>query len=292
MVRALLLALLFATTAGDAPPSDASRRIERFNLEIGATGLLDDAQRAKAIRDSFHQALSTLDIGALRDEELKRFFVAALNASSLARDRSIALVARRAFDELDARHALAEKDYGNMQGLYIRLREFDAARGFREAFGPRASMEEVPSVDIAPNFDAARPSQFAVIDAQHLLLRNAPTSGDFVLVIADPACHFTRDAVISITDDPQLHAYFAQHSKWLAPDGLSLRLDEMVDWNRALPDYALSLVNDVHAWDGVDYWDTPTFYFYEGGRGALTIRGWPPAGHLAELKEAIRQTDR
>ena len=286
-----LLALLLATTAG-TPPSDPSQMIDRFNREMGATGLLQDAERATAIRASFHATLSTLDVAALDDEELRAFFVAALNASSLARDRGLGLVARRAFDELDARNALAGKDYGNMQGLYVRLRDFDQARRFREAFGSRASMEGMPSIDIAPGFDATRPSQFAVIDGQHLLLRNAPTGGDFILVIADPACHFTRDAVISIADDPQLHAYFAQHSKWLAPDGLSLRLDEMVDWNRALPDYALSLVNDVHAWRGVDYWDTPTFYFFKSGRVVRTIRGWPPEGHLAELKEAIMRTGR
>jgi hypothetical protein len=289
MVHALLLTLLLATTAS-VPPPDASLRIDRFNQEIGATGLLGDAERAKAIRESFHSTISTLDIPTLHDEELGTFFVAALNASSLARDRDIAVVARHAFDELDARNALAENDYGNMQGLYVRLREFDKALGFRLAFGGRASLEEVPSIGTSPAFDATKPSQFTVIDQQHLVLGNASTSGNFVLVIADPSCHFTRDAVISITDDPQLHAYFAQHSKWLAPDGLSLRLDAVVDWNQALPDFALSLVNDIHAWDGVEYWDTPTFYFYEAGKVVRTIRGWPPEGHLTELKEAIRRT--
>src|SRR5690606_23210212 len=212
MVRTLL-ALLLAATAG-APPSDASLKLDRFNREIGATGLMQDAERATAIRESFRRTLSTLDVTALGGVELRAFFVAALNASSLARDRGLAPVARRAFDELDARHALVEQDYGNMQGLYLRLREFDEASQFVEAFGPRASLEAVPSIGTSPGFDAARPSRFTVIDRKHLLLENAPTSGDFVLVIADPSCHFTRDAVISITDDPQLHAYFERHSQW------------------------------------------------------------------------------
>lgn len=295
MVRILFLALVLSTLPASSHailPSEASSRLRQFNQDIGGTTLLPDAQRGKLIREWFERDLSTLDIDSMADGDLEMFFVATLNAASLARDRGIAIVARRVFDELAARRLLQDRDYLNMQGLYVRLRDLDQARRFQEAHASR-DLELIPEVVVAPDLDDTIPSRFSLADGGKLRLEGVTLdAGEFVLVVADPGCHFTQDAVVSIQGDPELREYFAGHSLWLAPDGLELGLDSLKKWNHAFPEYRLGMVNDIRDWEGIDYWDTPTFYFYEDGKVVRTIRGWPPEGHAAELKEAIRQTGR
>jgi hypothetical protein len=111
--------------------------------------------------------------------------------------------------------------------------------------------------------------------------------GAFVLVVADPLCHFTQDAVAAIQADPQLKRYFSGHSKWLAPTGTGLDLAAVRTWNEGLPDYSLSLVDDVHTWPDITTWGTPTFYFFEQGKVAHVVHGWPAEGHAGELKAII-----
>src|SRR5690606_13700951 len=116
-------------------------------------------------------------------------------------------------------------------------------------------------------------SRILLADDGRVRLENVDLdNGEFVLVVADPACHFTQDAVVAIQDDRELREYFAGNSVWLAPDGLELRLDGVTKWNRALPQYRLALVTDIRDWKDIDYWNTPTFYFYEEGKVVRTLR--------------------
>ncbi len=290
MVDTLLLALLLATLP-DAPPPGASLILRNFMQEIETTTLLDDAQRGAKISRWFSTDLSRLDPHSMADRDLRDFFRASLNASSLARDRQIATVARTIFDELDSRGMLEESDYRNMQGVYIRLREFDVAKRFAQAHGSRATLEKLPEIASAPDLDASLPSEFVLAGNGALRWQNFnPAGRTFVLVVADPLCHFTQDALKAIHADPILRQYFAGNSKWLRPDGLSLDLDAVRTWNHAFPEYPLSLVNEIRNWKDIAYWDTPTFYFFEHGQVVQTLRGWPPEGHADELKSFIAQT--
>lgn len=283
------LALLLSLAASPVvPPESAAAHIARFRQEIETTTVLDDARRADVVRHWFQAELSGLAPRSMSDQELRDFFLATLNAASLARDRRISADARGVFDQLEARGLLKDSDYGHMQGLYVRLRAFDQAREFNARYGLRARLEPIPAVTTAPGLDADAPSRFVPAGAGRLRLENAvPGRQDFVLVVADPLCHFTQDAVASIQVDPVLREYFARHSTWLVPDGLSLELDAVLEWNRAFPGYPLALVNDVRDWKQVGYWDTPTFYFFEHGKVVHVVRGWPPEGRADELKAII-----
>src|SRR5690606_9995083 len=147
---------------------------------------------------------------SMEDPDLQEFFVATLNAASLARDPGIAVVARRIFDELGSRQLLQDKDYRNMQGLYVRLRNFDEARRFREAFSSITRLEVIPGLAVATDLDETAPSRILLADDGRLRLENVDLdNGEFVLVVADPACHFTQDAVVAIQDDRELREYFA-----------------------------------------------------------------------------------
>lgn len=293
MTCMLLLSLLLAVLSGTQPPATATS-IDQFRKTIETTTLLEDAQRGRLIREWFMTDLSSLDPGTMSDQELRDFFVASLNASSLARDQPISIIARNVFDEMGARKILAGPDYENMQALYIRLRAFDEARRFYQSHGTRPGVEAIPRIATETGLDAARPSQFVFVDDGSLRLENAVLGEqDFILVVADPLCHFTLDAVAAIQTDPVLREYFSTHSKWLMPDAMSFELDAVREWNRAFPRYTLSLVNDIRDWEGISHWDTPTFYFLEKGKVVRVVRGWPPEGHTDELRAIIghvRQT--
>ncbi|MDQ2702511.1 MAG: hypothetical protein M3Y70_06785 [Pseudomonadota bacterium] len=287
-----LLLFLSLTVLSGTQPSAAATSIDQFRKTIETTTLLEDAERGRLVRDWFMTDLSHLDPRALGDQELRDFFVASLNASSLARDKAISIISRNVFEEMATRKILAGPDYENMQALYIRLRAFDEARRFHESHRMHRGVEAIPGITTAAGLDVARPSHFVFRDDGSLRLENAVLDEqDFVLVVADPLCHFTLDAVAAIEADPKLRAYFSTHSKWLMPDAMSFEVEAVRKWNHALPRYPLSLVNDIRAWKDISYWDTPTFYFFKRGKVARVIRGWPPEGHARELKAILGGDD-
>ena len=41
-------------------------------------------------------------------------------------------------------------------------------------------------------------------------------------------------------------------------------------------------------WPEIDYWGTPTLYFYHDGELKQQLVGWPREGREKQLKEALR----
>ena len=293
MFAKLLLGLMLVMTPAD-PPATAATAVTRFMEQLDSVAVQPHQARAEAIRDRYRELLVPLDPQDLADRDMDALLVASMTAAGLANDRAIAKHALAIFDEMAKRSLLIERRYGDMQQLYVNLRDFEAARAFHAAFGDEHVLNPVPDVLPAAGFDPARRSVLVPVGMGALQARNFDaTQDDFVLVVADPLCHFTQDAANAIGLDPDLHAYFANHSRWVAPYGVRLETRLVDAWNARFPAFPMVLVDDIRTWPDIDYWGTPTFYVFVQGQVVETIRGWPGEGRADELKRAlgIRRTD-
>jgi hypothetical protein len=287
-MRILLATLLLGLAPlPDGLASEASERIRAFNEQLESIVGVGEPRRTMLVSQFYRANLEDFDTHAAKDGDLHDYFLAAVTASGLSHSKQAALDARAAFDELRLRNALTATDYRYMQGLYVGLRAFDEARRFHETNRENADLESLPRITTAPAFDRTRATVLEPV-ADGLLRRNLRMGkGSFVVVVSDPLCHFTQDAVADIQSDPVLKDYFSKNSSWLVPTGLGLQLPPIEAWNKHLPNYPMVLVDDVRTWKDIDYWGTPTFYFYENGKLVHTLRGWPKEGHVDELKAII-----
>ena len=123
-------------------------------------------------------------------------------------------------------------------------------------------------------------------DASHRVFDRVPvdvTKGARVIVVGHPYCHFTRNAVAAIDEQPKLSEAIGKVAMFIMPPRRTLDSTEAEDWNKAHPREAMHLVERKTDWPMVDSWDTPTFYFLRDGRVVTKVTGWPRGGHMSEL---------
>ncbi|MDG6348955.1 hypothetical protein QAA18_09425 [Luteimonas sp. 8-5] len=282
------LALSIVPVHDDTTPATA---IAGFMTQLDSIAAAPYQPRANRIRDWYRDMLAPLNPRAVADKDMETLLLASMTAAGLANDRSIAEHSRAIFDEMETRSLLAEKRYVDMQQLYVNLRDFEAARAFHAKFGQSHPLDPIPAISRAAGFDPAQRSILVLQETGALQERNfSAAREDFVLAVADPLCHFTLDAATAIEADPELHAYFAEHSHWLAPYGVRLDPGPIETWNARFSDYRMVLVDDIRTWPDIDYWGTPTFYVFVQGQVVETIRGWPKGGRADELKRALGLT--
>lgn len=290
MFTNLLLGLMLSVAPAD-PPATPGTAVTAFMEQLDSVAVQPHQARAEFIHDRYQDMLVPLELEGLADRDLDALLVASITAAGLANDRGIAKHALAIFDEMAERSLLIERRYGDMQQLYVNLRDFEAARSFHAAFGREHSLDAIPDVSRAAGFDPTKRSILAPVGTDALQARNFDVArDDFVLVVADPLCHFTQDAAIALGSDPDLHAYFASHSRWVAPYGVRLKTNLIDTWNARFPAYPMVLVDDIRTWPDVDYWGTPTFYVFVQGEVVETIRGWPKEGRAEALKRALGLT--
>ena len=290
MFANLLVGLVLAMAPANREAAPAAA-IAGFMEQLDSVATEPHQVRANHIRDRYRDMLAPLDPQDVPDQDMGTLLVASMTAAGLANDRNIAKHARAIFDEMADRSLLAEKRYADMQQLYVNLRDFQAARAFHAAFGERHSLDAIPEISSVDGFEPAKRSILVPVGKDALQHRNFDAAlDDFVLVVADPLCHFTLDAAIAIGNDAGLHAYFAEHSRWMAPYGVRLDTSLIDTWNGRFPAHPMVLVDDIGTWPDIDFWGTPTFYVFVQGRVVETIRGWPREGRADELKRALGLT--
>lgn len=173
-----------------------------------------------------------------------------------------AYILSRRFEKARALAKLHDLDIGQTQPTYTSLVTPDyRGRSLLEASGSGSKLSRVPF--------------------------NLPKDG-YIVVVSHPMCHFSRRAMAAIEEDEQLRALFGRNVTWLAPvDGL-LNFDAVQSWNATYPRYHVSIAFSREDWPEIDYWGTPTFYFF--GKDGLSekIVGWPEEGRRADLLDAAR----
>lgn len=109
-----------------------------------------------------------------------------------------------------------------------------------------------------------------------------------IIVIAHPACGFTRAVAEAARADPDvLRILSGSRALWLSPQDGTLDLRIFTDWAERHPDLPIQVVARQTDFADFGYWGTPTFYILRDGRVAARVVGWPRGGNKAALQKAF-----
>lgn len=296
--RVLAAPLLFCLTvviplaaatdnAGNPPLSQVYAELQAADEDILFAGDVYDVGRLAALYES--RAART-SLPALGDAELRLLF----RSAHLVAFRSHAAVhlraMRTALDELRHRSLDWSGEGRDMVAMYVAARDFRAARALNAQL-PAARRSLVPAfVDETGN----GPSRLELHRADgrwSLVRRHVDLSGRHVVIVASPACAFSRQFFADVQKDPELRRYVGR-ALVLLPQTSNLLLDEVADWNAANPDLAFSYAYRAAEWPALDGWTTPTFYFLQDGRLEAKLLGWKPQITGGLLRQQLRRWER
>ena len=245
------------------------------------------SERARAVDSAFLEEFSDLldssKISVLSDDDLRYAFSAASIAASATSDASITRVMRQVLDALSKRKLATRNDRVAYWGQLVMERRMDEANAYSRA-NPDEALPLQPT--IKGQGSTGSPAFLQPRDASHRVFDRVPvdvTKGARVIVVGHPYCHFTRNAVAAIDEQPKLSEAIGKVAMFIMPPRRTLDSTEAEDWNKAHPREVMHLVEHKTDWPMVDSWDTPTFYFLRDGRVVTKVTGWPRGGHMSEL---------
>lgn len=267
---------------------------ELLAAEDGAVGRLTTQKRSEVVANAFDRHLggySPEELSSLSDSDIGLYFRAAeLVLSNSLRKKDLERM-EVAFSEIFRRGIGSERVVRGMRSAYLSMRKFDQARELtrRHRLGLGLGEEDPSYLDNVPaQFQG--PTMLEISLAAPQLTRTAfvPPTGGHIVVVAHPLCHFSQRAMVAINGDATLRALFEERASLLAPVDASLNLDVLRTWNSTFPAFRVALAYARDEWPDIDYWGTPTFYFFGDGGAVEKIVGWPPEGRLEEIRAAAR----
>lgn len=94
-----------------------------------------------------------------------------------------------------------------------------------------------------------------------------------IVVVSHPFCHFSQDARDFIANSELLKKTFEENALWLIPPNGKLDISSVTQDPHS-KDFPFKFVYDQDQWPEIDYWGTPTFYFYKDGELKYKVVGW------------------
>lgn len=195
------------------------------------------------------------------------------------------------FGALVNRGAVDRGVVSTLHRYFVTFRRFEEAAQLRSAFAHFAI--EAPLDIIGGPIDRRDGRSILEVDPTGRVLQRAAfnlDSGRRVVIVSHPKCGFSRAAREAISEDAGLARAMAHSAVWLADPFTSLTDDTLAEWRTELPKARLYVADLYSDWPEIDYWRTPTFYFYEDGVLQRRIIGWPKnAGseRLADIRAAL-----
>lgn len=289
--RLFYLLVAGACVAACARPSRASNvaRYEQLALVERELGDVSARERRLRIADAYDRLfppLSPTEFDLLRAEELGARFEAAWIAALTSGRPSDIENARRAFQRLEDRALSTPDRVKQMAKVFVVSRSFSELVAFKSTHPDIEALPRFVPLNVAMAPSVWRVNGDAgVLEQAQFVLPQQPS----IVAVGHPNCHFSVRAVEEIEHDPVLRDLFAKHAVWIAPPGSSLAFDEFVEWNAKHPISSMSLAHSAIEFVDLEYWGTPSFYFFDSGHVVAHVVGWPREGRKDELLAAARK---
>lgn len=224
-----------------------------------------------------------LSSSALRDLFDATFTVAFAGADP-KHARALGIVA----GELSRRGQLQPQDARDLQGVYILVRDFNAARRLK-AEHPNSDLETIPKVVGGPSAEGSNAMELSPDGAELQIQRLQQMSGPRIVVISSLSCGPSNRALADIKQDATMGAIFEKYASWIMPPQSILDAEKMTQWNAQNPGLRFSHAYSPAGWQGIDTWtETPVFYFLMDGQQKAKIFGWPKGGRWDELRAGLK----
>lgn len=271
-----LLLTLAPALASAAPPTLEQQYAELTALDDKL--LMDGEPRydLQRLAEAFDQGMGRENLAGLPTADVGVVFRAARFVAFRTDSPAHVQAMRAALDELQRRGEAAPLQRRQMAEMYLAVRDVAAAAALNRQL-PADQQIDVPAlVD-----ELATPASPTVLrlgrpDGRWQFVREAvDLRGPRIVVVASPACGFSRAMFESAAHSPELAALLRQ-AVILLPQTGDLLLDEVSAWNRANPDLEMRYVHASAEWPMIGRWATPTIFLLDDGKVSATLAGWQP----------------
>ena len=296
MLSFLFLALLLpnGVAAMDPSPQQILESLTQFEQEYFANprehvfsevgpGLLD--RYSPLLEQNVHSAL---------DEEPAEAHSAWLHAAWLtllfADNEQVRSQGLQVFALMQDQGTEEAHDIERAHDLLMLGRQFDQASALRAKYA-ELDLPSTPPLVLADDHEADRPSLIkGFSNGQALRVAAVPEStiSDGLVVVFHPGCGFSRRAYDFIANDPRTQCLI-DHPRvaWVAPFKFNLEYARLSDWQSKHPQHRLGAVYNPSAWEGVEFRQSPVFFFRKNAESADTLTGWPGEEAERALLDAL-----
>lgn len=277
------------------PSADLERRYLAMQAELNAQDRQAHASGGVTQRDfrlviaHYLQAhateLAQLDRLSVSDLVLMFDGMSALAGSSL--DEQVIALQQQVYAQLRMRQIDTRRGLDDsLLHPLMSLRMFDVIAQLQSQY-PSLQAVKLPQVEDKLGKEFAGRSVFRYEPDGHRLVREAFhfAAGKQLLMVVDSGCHFSRDAMASLSSN----AGFAQlardaHLVLLTPPASAAPTFMLKQWNSAHPEWQIQVASKRSEWRDIDAPGVPIFYLFENGQLKRQVTGWEGEKTLAELK--------
>ncbi len=316
VLHGFLLLILCAFAPADlnsrnTPPLTLDERVEAFHA-VGrevAQATSQDAdrsdRRAELVaafsthfpEDELHELIAEAPAESVRRAFYATFdYLSSISEIDQQYETELPII-ERLFAALVEQGVADDEVYRSMHHFHLTFRQFEKAAALRAsrpdleiAAPPELIASGAKTLQNAGRDDRLRPVLSLSDGAlrQELFDVKAPA---FVIVISHPGCGFSKAAVAAIRDDPELNDLMNAHARWVASPYTSLTDGAISKWNAENPAQSFRYADASSDWPEINYWGTPSFYFFRDGELAAKVVGWPKddaPGRRALLRQGFR----
>jgi hypothetical protein len=246
--------------------------------------------RGKSYEAVFLQCMaSVLDKAAIIKMDatiLHRTFSAVRKVSFYSANRQSVSLMKMIIDEKKSRGESVSGILPKLHSAYVRTRQFDKAKVLVTEY-PSIKFSALPQVK---HDKSASRSLYTVNDQATKIEQTAfnfPKGGHAVVVSA-PICSPCKRLFSWLQTRPKLKKVMTEQATWITPVVGELYLEEMRETNDTYAPIRLQYTYSQKQWPEIEYWATPTFYFYQDGELVKQMSGWPKKGREQALLSGLK----
>lgn len=279
----LILAPLFASAA---PPTLEQQYAELVTLDDTLLTNGEPRYDLRRLVEAFDLGLGRENLAALPAAGVDVVFRAARFVAFRTDSPAHVQTMRKALDELQRRGSVQPRQLRQMAEMYLTVRDVAAAAALNRQL-PASQQIEVPAlVDELTANSSPTVLRLGKPDGRWQLVREAvDLRGPRIVVVASPACGFSRAMFESAAHSPELAALLRQ-ALIVLPQSGDLLLDDVSAWNQANPDLRMHYVHASAEWPMIGRWGTPTVLLLDDGKVSATLAGWQPEVSERNLLQA------
>lgn len=193
---------------------------------------------------------------------------------------------RRALEGLDSKNLAKRADHERMYRSLIAAHDYNEAK----------KLNDIKKLGHQDTFAIVRDTKISAERSEWLVSKSNATltkveykmpDGPVVIMITQPNCHFSQNAIRDIEKDSRILARMQPITKFIAPPSINFNLSDYQKWNSSKPQFSISVMHKVLEWPELTDWATPNFYFFKDRRLVAAVTGWPAKGHISELDSAL-----
>lgn len=287
---ALLVALIFVPSFSHASTDELTPWEKAYlGLEKTTRASSGSEDQVRLVSEGYDKSfgnIRAMDLSKVSSRDLHVFFKASARVVFYEPGDGHLSDMRDVFEALQKRKAASRSEVAAFYSSLFLGRKFDEMSAFYQSH---------PSYDlpVPVSFEGRqRPERHAVLDVavtgSKVSSRTVDlSSGEHIVVIAHPQCHFTRNAVASIEADPSLAGIISMQASWVAPADRNVDVSPFQEWNKVHRDAPISIAYTRTGWPEVRVWQTPTFLFFKDGKVVGEVVGWPKEGNAESLRIEI-----